>query len=262
MAQNFDRRRINGPDESFAPVFETDDEDDASRIKPGQPRRGRSAADIRPVFLKAGLINQANGSAYIETERTKIACAVYGPRQSKTTVYSDQGRLNVEVKFAPFSCARRRAPIRDAEDRSVAVQISQALLPAVRLELLPKSTIDVFVTVIENDGIEGCIAAGSVAASAALADAGIEMLGLVMSCAASSIGKEIWLDPTEEEVKAASGSLILACMPALDVITNVWQSGRFAPEDAVQCMEVCQERCVDIHVVVAQGLLLNAKPQL
>lgn len=64
------------------------------------------------------------------------------------------------------------------------MQIQQALLSAVRLELLPKSTIDIFITVIENDGMEGCIAAGSVAASAALADAGIEMLGLVASCSA------------------------------------------------------------------------------
>ena len=40
-----------------------------------------SAVDvlIKPagtIVLKAGLINQANGSAYIETEKTKIACAV------------------------------------------------------------------------------------------------------------------------------------------------------------------------------------------
>ena len=53
-----------------------------------------------------------------------------------------------------------------------------------RLELLPKSSIDVFLTIVENDGIEGCIAAGSIAASTALADAGVEMIGLVMSCAA------------------------------------------------------------------------------
>ena len=74
--------------------------------------------------------------------------------------------------------------IQDAEDRSIAVQIHQALVPAVRLELFPKSTIDIFITIIENDGIEGCIAAGSIAASTALADAGIEMLGLVVSCSA------------------------------------------------------------------------------
>lgn len=191
-------------------------------------------------------------------DQTSFTCR-YGPRQSKTTVYSENGRLNVEVKFTPFSCTRRRAPIRDAEDRSVAAQIQQALLPAVRLDLLPKSTIDIFITIIENDGIEGCIASGSVAASAALADAGIEMLGLVMSCAASTLGKEIWLDPTEKEAHAASGSLILAGMPALDTITSVWQSGRMTPAQAIQCMEVCQERFVDIHSIVAQALLDNAQ---
>jgi len=63
------------------------------------------------------------------------------------------------------------------------VLIHQALVPSLRLELLPKSCIDVFITILENDGIEGCVASGSVAASTALADAGIEMFGLVMSCA-------------------------------------------------------------------------------
>jgi exosome complex component MTR3 len=74
----------------------------------------------------------------------------------------------------------------DAEDRSIAVLIHQALVASIRLELFPKSTIDVFITIIENDGVEGCIAAGSVAASTALADAGVEMIGLVMSCSAVS----------------------------------------------------------------------------
>ena len=36
----------------------------------------------------------------------------YGPRQSKSAGYSERGRLNVQVKFAPFSCHKRRAPIR------------------------------------------------------------------------------------------------------------------------------------------------------
>jgi exosome complex component MTR3 len=74
--------------------------------------------------------------------------------------------------------------LQDAEDRSIAVLIHQSLLPSIRLELFPKSTIDVFVTIIENDGVDGCVAAGAVAASTALADAGIEMLGIVTSCVA------------------------------------------------------------------------------
>lgn len=72
----------------------------------------------------------------------------------------------------------------DAEDRSVAMAIHQAILPSVRLESLPKSVVDVFITVLEVDGMEGCVAAGSIAASAALVDAGIEVLGIVGSTSA------------------------------------------------------------------------------
>ena len=66
----------------------------------------------------------------------------------------------------------------------MAMAVHQAIIPSVRLETFPKSTIDIFITVIETDGIEGCVAAGSIAASTALADAGIEVIGLVVSCSA------------------------------------------------------------------------------
>jgi exosome complex component MTR3 len=90
--------------------------------------------------------------------------------------------------FGPFVCIFSESLLRlqDAEDRSVAISIHQALESSVRLELFPKSTIDIFITIIENDGIEGCVASGAVAASTALADAGIDMVGLVVSCTAVS----------------------------------------------------------------------------
>lgn len=82
--------------------------------------------------LKTGLINQANGSAYIEMENTKIACAMcvtvlwpvskrhsadkfafvsYGPRP-RPPPYAAEGTLNVEVKYAPFASDPRRFPLR------------------------------------------------------------------------------------------------------------------------------------------------------
>ncbi|KAF8238635.1 ribosomal protein S5 domain 2-like protein [Tricholoma matsutake] len=256
MAQAaFDRRRINGPEESHPLVFESQHDHDLPKWRLGEPRKQRNSTDIRAIFLRPGLIDQSNGSAYVETEQTKIACAVYGPRQSKSVAYHDKGRINVEVKFAPFSCERRRAAMRDVEDRSIAVAICQALVPSVRLELLPKSTIDVFITVIETDGMEGCISSGVVAASTALADAGIEMLGLVMSCSAALVGTETWLDPTAEEARLSQGTLVLSCMPALGVITSVWESGRMKTEEVLASVNLCQERCSDIHSVVAQALL-------
>jgi exosome complex component MTR3 len=188
-------------------------------------------------------------------------------------------------------CCLTRIWFQDAEDRAVASAIQQALLPSVRLELFPKSTIDVFVTILDNDGIESCISAATTAASTALADAGIEMLGLVMSCTAVStimlrsrqshslrlvqslVEQEAWLDPTEDEVKVGRGTLTLACMPALGTITSVSQNGRMAPDVCIQVsyslrcqaqvltwmylqsMEACQTICTDIHTVVAQSLL-------
>jgi len=143
----------------------------------------------------------------------------------------------------------------DAEDRSIAVAIHQALVPSVRLELLPKSTVDIFITVIETDGIEGCISSGVIAASTALADAGIEMLGLVVSCSAAVVGTETWLDPTAEEARLSQGTFVLSCMPALDSVTSLWECGQMKTEEVLACMNLCQERCTDIHSVVAQALL-------
>lgn len=185
----------------------------------------------------------------------------YGPRQSKSVGYSERGRLNVQVKFAPFSCHKRRAPIRDAEDRSIAVLIHQSLVSSIRLELFPKSTIDVFLTIIENDGIDSCVATGTVAASTALGDAGIEMLGLVTSCAATLMGEEVWLDPNHDEAIAGAGTLVLACMPALGIVTNVWQNGSISPEQGLKCMTACQERCATIHSIVAQSLVSSFSPE-
>lgn len=43
---NFDRRRINGPEESFAPVFL---DDEGQGFRPEAPRVGRGPKDIRPI---------------------------------------------------------------------------------------------------------------------------------------------------------------------------------------------------------------------
>ncbi|KAH7103846.1 ribosomal protein S5 domain 2-like protein [Auriculariales sp. MPI-PUGE-AT-0066] len=255
MQSNLDRRRVTGPEDSSPPVF--DDSQNGALPQFSSTRIGRQPRDIRPIFLQTGLITQANGSAYIEIEHTKIACAVYGPRQLKNVAYSDRGRLNVEVKFAPFACPTRRVPNKDAEDRSVASLVHQALLPAVRLELLPKSSLDVFVTVLEADGLAGVAAAASIAASAALAHAGVEMLGLVTSCAATVVDGHIWLDPTEREQDNGRGTLGVACMPALGTITSTWQTGSLSIAETLQCIKECQERCTDAHFVVAKALTVN-----
>lgn len=53
--------------------------------------------------MKTGVICHATGSAYIEIGKTKIICGIYGPRQTKTSIFSEIGKLQCELKFTNFA---------------------------------------------------------------------------------------------------------------------------------------------------------------
>ncbi|KOS15383.1 hypothetical protein Malapachy_2650 [Malassezia pachydermatis] len=186
---------------------------------------GRSALDYRPIYLQVDIIPNASGSALIECGNTKIVCAVHGPRQVRGRQYSGKAELNVQFQMAPFSLRQRQKPGKDTEKSGPASLIQQALLPAVRLELLPKSSIDVYVTVLDSDTSElGYSSLGVTAASAALAQAGVEMLGFVTGSTASLMYSlpvngathQQWLvDPSQSEAIHSSTHLMICTMPAL-----------------------------------------------
>jgi exosome complex component MTR3 len=105
----------------------------------------------------------------------------YGPRQTSGSEFSEKGKLQCEFKFATFSCKdERRKYQQDKEERDYSLLMVQALEVSVIVEKFPKSVIDVYVTVIESDG--SALSAAITCASMALADAGIEMYDLVVSC--------------------------------------------------------------------------------
>lgn len=78
----------------------------------------------------------------------------------------------------------------DTESPSLSSLVHSALLPSIRLDLLPKASLDIYITILEADSFEeGCGAAGVTAASVALADAGIELYGLVVGAVGVSVVK-------------------------------------------------------------------------
>jgi exosome complex component MTR3 len=48
------------------------------------------------------------------------------------------------------------------------------------------------------------------------------------------MGEEIWLDPNHDEATAGASTLVLACMPALGIVTNIWQNGTMSPKQAFE----------------------------
>ncbi|WVW78217.1 hypothetical protein I302_100168 [Kwoniella bestiolae CBS 10118] len=256
MATAFDRRRIPAPEVSVPPIYE-----DSPEAGPSTRTRrvDRAIDEARPIFLKTGLISQANGSGYIESGGVKIACSVYGPRP-KAPPYTPQGTLNLEVKFAPFASDPRRAPLRDTEPISLSQLLTQSLLPTIQLHLLPKSSIDIYLLVLESDTPTNVLSAGLTVASAAIADAGIAMYALgTGSVIAHSSAEGLLLDPEEGEEGEAEGILTLGSMPALGKVTGLVLEGEVGVDQAVEMIEKAISASRDTHTVLAQSLIEGAQ---
>ncbi|GAA5962912.1 hypothetical protein JCM8115_007038 [Rhodotorula mucilaginosa] len=254
-----DRRRYTAPEGASALAYEEDGEPQPVASTSAVRLDGRQPSQVRPIYLQAGLVTGAAGSAYIEAGRTKLLCAVYGPKPTPPSApFSPKARLHVEVKFAPFASGSRRfVPGKDTEASALAVTLQQSLVPALILETLPKSQIDLFVTILESDGWDGDVSIGVTAASVALACAGISMRGLVTACSAVLPVKaqQAWLDPTREEVRNAQCYLSLACVPAMGTVTNLKLAGECPLAVLEETLTAAREVCALLHGAAQKALL-------
>ena len=57
---------------------------------------------------------------------------------------------------------------------------------------------------------------------------------------------KIWLDPTTEEAKESKGCCTLSCVPALGLVTNIWQTGQMKIDELLQ---VCYITSQTKHVL-------------
>ncbi|KAK9243689.1 3' exoribonuclease family, domain 1-domain-containing protein [Lipomyces tetrasporus] len=145
------------------------------------------------IYLRASLLPDATGSAYIEHQQSKILALVNGPRSQKGS-FSPTAKLVVDVKFLPFSSDAHVLGIQQGGgyttslERTLADFIYASLVPSIRLGQYPKSGISVSIVVISGppvwNGLVKQIGASCVtAASVAVVDAGIEVFDIVTACA-------------------------------------------------------------------------------
>ncbi|WVQ75831.1 hypothetical protein IAR50_005464 [Cryptococcus sp. DSM 104548] len=248
-----DRRRIPAPEISHPPIYEP------LPSQAGPSRTDRSDLEAQPIFLKTGLISQANGSAYIEAGGTKIACSVYGPRP-KQPPYSPEGTLSLEVKFAPFASDPRRAPLRDTEPLPLSNLLTQLLLPSLHLSAFPKAQLDIFLLVLESSSPASVLSAGLTVASAAVADAGVEMGGLGVGAVVAKLeeGRNV-VDPSKDEESESRVRAVVGGMPALGRITNMWLEGEVPVSEACDMIEIALASTRETHTVLAQAIIEGAE---
>ena len=223
-------------------------------------RAGRGAAQQRKVFLRRGVISQAKGSAYLEQGGTKLLAAVYGPREvAHRRQFSMRGQLTAELKFAPFSCyGARRGHQMDREEEELGLVVGEALSSTVCLHSYPKACIEVFLTVLQDDG--GVLAAALTASGLALADAGIQMYDLVVGGAVSvGAGGVLLADPEREEGYTpgggVEGEVTVGCLPSLDQVVACVAEGRLDPDTLAAALAAATEQCRELLPAVQHCLV-------
>src|SRR4249919_1991303 len=199
----------------------------------GKRSDGRIIDELREVKINVGIIKNADGSALIEFGKNKIIAAVYGPREvhPKHMALSDRCVVRCRYHMSPFSTDTRKSPAPSRREVEISKVMREALEPALMLEDYPRAAIDVFVEVLQADGGSRC--AGIVAASVALADAGINMRDMVTACAAGKVDERIVLDINDTEDKEGGADMPVAFMPNHKQITLLQLDVKLSSEEFI-----------------------------
>lgn len=215
---------------------------------------GRRVDQTRRVSIEAGVLKNADGSAYIEFGDNKILAGVYGPRDvhPKHMSDSDTGILRCRYHMEPFSVSERKNPAPSRREIEISKVIKEALLPAVMLEQFPRTAVDVYIEVLQSDGGSRCAALD--AASVALADAGIPMRDLVCACAAGKAADTIILDVNNEEDQAGQADMPMGYMPNLDRITLLQLDGVLTPDEFEKCVDTAKAGCLQVYEIQKKAL--------
>jgi len=210
---------------------------------------GRKVNETRKVTIKAGVLKNASGSAYIEFGGNKILAGVFGPRDvhPKHMSNPDTGILRVRYHMEPFSVNERKKPAPSRREIEISKVIKEALEPAVMLEKFPRTAVDVYLEILQADGGTRCAALD--AASVALADAGIPMRDLVCACASGKAADTLILDVNNEEDQAGQADMPIGYMPNLENITLLQLDGVLTADEYKKCIELGLEGCKQVYEI-------------
>jgi exosome complex component RRP41 len=218
---------------------------------------GRKLDELRPVKMEVGVLPNADGSAYLEQGKNKILVGVYGPKEAHPRHIAQQDRAVIQCRYhmAPFSVDERKSPAPSRRDVELSKVIREALEPAVFLEYYPKTSIQVYIEILQADGGTRC--AGITTAALALADAGIPMRDLVVACAAGKADGKIIVDLMDTEDKVGDADVPVAYMPNLDAVTLLQMDGNLTVDEFETALNMAIEGSKQLYAKQKEALKLK-----
>ena len=215
---------------------------------------GRKLDELRSTKIEVGVLSNADGSAYIEQGKNKILAAIYGPHEvhPKHLALADRSLLKCRYHMAPFSVDERKSPAPSRRDIELSMVIRQALEPSIFLEYYPRTSIDLFIEILQAHGGTRC--AGITVASLALADGGIPLRDLTVACAAGKVEGKLVVDLSDDEDKKGEADVPLAFMPNLNAITLLQMDGQLTVTEFEKVVDLALEGCKQLYKIQKESL--------
>ena len=215
---------------------------------------GRTAEQHRPIKIEAGVLHNADGSAYVEIGKNKVLAAVYGPRECHPRHLQNPEKAIVQVKYnmEAYSVSDRKRPGTDRRSIEISKITAEALEKVVLTELYPRASIDVYIEILQANAGTRC--AGLTAASVALADAGIPMRDIVPAIAAGKADGKVLLDLNKEEDNYGQADVPIAIVPSTDDIVLLQMDGNMTREEFDHAIELAVNACHEVHDLQVDAL--------
>ncbi len=223
-------------------------------IVDGKRLDGRAVDEIRPTTIKAGVLNRAEGSAYVEMGNTKAIAGVFGPRplHPRHLQKTERGVLRCKYTMAPFSVDDRKRPGPDRRSTEISMVTANAIYPVLDLSEFPKTGIDVIIEILQADASTRI--AGLNAAVVALADAGIEMKDLVSSVSVGKIDGEIVLDVAGDEDCFGDTDMPVAMIPRTGEVTLLQLDGNLSMDEFEKAFSLARKGVKEIYSLQVNAL--------
>jgi exosome complex component RRP41 len=216
---------------------------------------GRGMEDLRPIKIKAGVLDKADGSAYVEWGNNKVMAAVYGPRECipKHDANPYRALVRCTYRMSPFCSIEehgKRGPSRRGTE--ISKIISEVFENVVLAEYFPKTAIDVFIEILQADG--GTRVAGLTAAAVALADAGIPMKDLVCGVAGGKIDGQLAIDFGKYEDNFGESDIPMAVSPRTGEILLFQMDGLLTKEEISRIIDMGFAATKKVHALQVEAL--------
>ncbi|MEM0475404.1 MAG: exosome complex exonuclease Rrp41 [Candidatus Norongarragalinales archaeon] len=229
--------------------------DERTKIVDGKRCDGRGLTELRPLRIKAGVLEKADGSALVEWGRNKVLAAVYGPHEVFPKHLTNPYKAIIAARYimAPFSGQEehgRAGPNRRSiEISKVARHVFENV---VLVQQFPKTMIDVHMEVLQSDG--GTRIAAITAAGVALADAGIPMRDIPCGVSIGKIDGKIVVDLNKDEDNYGQSDMPFVFAPRTGEILLFQMDGMLNKEEVAEGMKLALEAARSIHELQAAAL--------